>query len=74
MSGMTEDLQNEPVESGSTEATEDERITGILDQVREDVARGAQDPIGLLQQRLAASGITVSADRFDGLAEKLTAE
>ena len=74
MSGMTEDLQNEPVQSGSTEATEDTKIAGILDQVREDVARGAQDPIGLLQQRLAASGITVNADRFDGLAEQLTAE
>jgi peptidoglycan hydrolase-like protein with peptidoglycan-binding domain len=71
---MTEDVQDEPVESGSTDATEDAKIAGILDQVRQDVAGGAEDPIGLLQQRLAASGITVSADRFDGLADRLTAE
>ena len=72
MAGMTDDLQNEPVEAGSTDATEDEKIAGIMQQVRQDVAAGADDPIALLQRRLSDSGIFVSADRFDGLAEDLT--
>lgn len=71
---MTEDPHNEPVEAGSTDATEDEKIAGIMQQVRQDVAGGADDPIALLQRRLSASGIVVSADRFDGLAEDLTGQ
>lgn len=54
--------QDEPVEDGSTQATDDEKIRGILEQTRQDVAVGTISPAdvdGVLEGRFADSGIAV---------------
>ena len=54
--------QDEPVEDGSTQATDDEKVSGILEQTRQDVAVGtiaSADVDGVLEGRFVDSGIAV---------------
>ena len=49
---MADDGRHDPVQDGAREATDDERIAGIVDQVRADILLGTQsDVISLLRQR-----------------------
>ena len=65
--------QDTPVENGSNDATDNEKIDGIIEQVRGDVTIGdPQDPREILAQRLADAGLVVSEAEFERLAAKLT--
>jgi predicted dehydrogenase len=58
---LEDEMTDGPIEEGATEATHDEKIRGIVAQVREDVRMGhADDEEGLLRQRLADAGIEVT--------------
>jgi hypothetical protein len=60
-SGMAENELNEPVMDGSEQAPVDERISGILLQVKADVAAGSRDTVEqLLRQRFAEAQIDLS--------------
>lgn len=65
---MAEKYQHKPVEAGSLEATDDERIAGIIEQVRADASVGHGDPVALLRHRIDESGIQVSDEDFGELA------
>lgn len=61
-----------PVEEGSGEATDQERIDGLLEQMRADLELGNVDDVrSALAQRLADAGIPVDADELDGLVASL---
>jgi hypothetical protein len=65
---MTDDVRGEPVQEGALEATDDERIAGIVEQVRGDITRGTEgDPVRLLRQRLDDAGVAVSDEQFEEL-------
>jgi putative aminopeptidase FrvX len=65
---MTDERNGNHVEDGAREATDEERTTGIVDQVRGDAARGnEEDVVRLLRQRLEETGIVVTDDRFEAL-------
>lgn len=58
---MAENELNEPVMDGSEQAPVDERISGILLQVKADVAAGSRDTVEqLLRQRFAEAQIDLS--------------
>jgi hypothetical protein len=62
---MTDDMGHDPVEDGALEATDDERIAGIVEQVRADLEIGTQyDAAGLLHQRLDDAAVVVTEDQF----------
>lgn len=68
--------QNEPVEDGSTDATDDEKVSGILEQIRQDVAVGtlSSDEVEqVLERRLADSGIDIEEDERRRLAAHIGA-
>lgn len=66
------DFQDDPVEEGAGEATDSERIDGVLEQVRADIALGQiDDPRAALADRLAEAGISVDADELAGLVASL---
>lgn len=61
-------FQNDPVEDGAGEATEQARIDGILEQLRADLQLGhVSDPRATLATRLHEAGIEVDADDLDGM-------
>ncbi|HWR85986.1 MAG TPA: hypothetical protein VN200_08335 [Rhodoglobus sp.] len=63
--------QDEPIQDG-TGAGDGDRVDGILEQVRGDIALGhVSDPRDTLEQRLHDAGITVDADELDGLVASL---
>jgi hypothetical protein len=65
---MTDDMRHDPVEDGALEATDDERIAGIIEQVRADILLGTQiDAESLLRERLADAAIAVTDDQFVSL-------
>jgi hypothetical protein len=65
---MTDDMRHDPVEDGALEATDEERIAGIVEQVRADIQLGAQIDAGsLLRERLSDAGIAVTDARFASL-------
>jgi hypothetical protein len=60
--------QDEPIMSGSTEASQDSKVAGIVEQVRADMQqRSAQDSQLLLRQRLDEAGIQLSEDEISRL-------
>lgn len=60
--------QNHPVENGSREASDEDRILGIVDQVRGDRAMHAdQDVRRMLVDRLSDAGISVTDEQVDKL-------
>ena len=66
---MTDDSQRDHVEDGAREASDEERIAGIVDQVRGDAARGSEgDVVQLLRRRLDDTGVAVTDEQFEALA------
>jgi hypothetical protein len=62
------DIQNGPVEDGAGDAGDDDRIDGVVELLRGDIALGhVNDPRAELAQRLSAAGIQVDADELEGL-------
>ncbi|WP_350348267.1 hypothetical protein ABIQ69_16790 [Agromyces sp. G08B096] len=58
-------MSDGPIEEGATEASREEQIRGILNQVQEDVRMGhAHDEEELLRQRLHEAGISVREDEL----------
>lgn len=67
--------ESEHVQEGAEEATEEERLAGLLEQIRADVAQGAvQDPVAELKLRLTEEGRPAEGPLFDALAAQLTSE
>ena len=63
--------QDEPMQDGNG-ADDGDRIDGILEQVRGDLALGhVADPREALDQRLRQAGVSVDADELDGLVASL---
>ncbi|KRF31092.1 hypothetical protein [Yonghaparkia sp. Soil809] len=64
--------QSRPIEDGALDATDEQKITGILDQTRQDLEQGhARSALELLAQRFEQSGIPVSEWRLAELAASL---
>jgi hypothetical protein len=71
---MTDDMRHDPVEEGALEATDDERIAGIVEQVRADLEIGTQsDAAGLLHQRLDDAAVVVTENQFARLLAQVNA-
>jgi hypothetical protein len=71
---MTDDMGHDPVEDGALEATDDERIAGIVEQVRADLEIGTQsDAAGLLHQRLDDAAVMVTENQFARLLAQVNA-
>ena len=67
-------MRLDPVEEGALEATDDERIAGIVEQVRADLEIGTQsDAEGLLRQRLDDAAVVVTDDQFASLLAQVNA-
>jgi len=68
-------VQNEPIEQGSLDASDDDKIAGIVAQTRQDLSGGhRRSARELLAQRFEQSGIDVDTDRLDELAAGLESE
>jgi hypothetical protein len=64
--------QDQPMQDGN-HATNDEKVQGIIGQVRADVDLGnVDDARTLLQQRLADAGLELPADEFEKVLESVT--
>jgi hypothetical protein len=65
--------QSAPIEDGSDDASAQDRIDGIVEQTRADVAQGhVGDVRDTLAQRLGDAGMEVSRDEFEELLARLT--
>src|SRR5690554_1591028 len=73
--GAMDTQQNAPIEEGSDEATNDEAIDGVVEQVRADIQLGHthEDVLTLLHQRFSEANIEISREREEELAEQLRA-
>ncbi|WP_431279697.1 hypothetical protein [Leifsonia poae] len=61
--------QDEPIMDGSTEAGEDARVQGIVDQLTADMQlRPQEDSEKLLRQRLQDAGIQLGDDEIHRIA------
>jgi hypothetical protein len=57
--------QDGPIMDGSTEASDESKIAGIVEQVRYDMRLRLSDDTGtLLRQRLDDTGLQVSSEEF----------
>jgi hypothetical protein len=66
------DFQNEPIEEGSLDAADEEKIDGIVEQVRSDLRLGhAHDPEQSLRQRLFEAGMSVDEAEFERIRDTL---
>jgi hypothetical protein len=62
------DTQDAPIEDGHDEATDDQRLEGIIQQVRGDVALGnADDTREMVRQRLEEAGMSASESDIDAV-------
>ncbi len=65
-------IQARPIEDGALDATDEQKIDGILAQTRQDLEQGhARSAHELLAQRFEQSGISVSDSRLAELAASL---
>lgn len=63
-------IQNEPIDGGN--ASDEDKIAGIIEQTRGDIAQGNVGDAGdVLAQRLADAGIEVSPEEFQKLVAQL---
>ena len=61
-----------PVEDGHNEANDNDKLDGIVEQMRGDMGQGnVLDIPDVLRQRLADAGITVTDEEFDALVARL---
>ena len=59
------EIQNEPVEDGHDDATQSEKVDGIVEQTQQDVGQGnVTDVADALRQRLDDAGIAVGEAEF----------
>lgn len=73
MSDSDRDIQNEPVQAGSTEASDSARLSGLLEQVRSDLRTGnASDAPGELRRRLDEAGFSTDGQAFERLLAEVT--
>jgi hypothetical protein len=64
---------NEPIEVGSDDAANTERVDGIVAQTRGDVASGHVTNVAeALRQRFDDAGIAVSAEQLEQLASEIS--
>ena len=62
------DTQDEPVERGSDDATEGQKLEGVIQQVRGDVALGHVDGVReMVRQRLEDAGLPASPNDVDAV-------
>jgi hypothetical protein len=66
--------QSHPLLSGAEEATEEDRLRGLLDQMRNDTVRSRADLEKLLQTRLDDTGIELTADQQRDIVDELMAQ
>ena len=67
--------QDSPIQDGSADATEEQKIAGIIAQTRADYLQGvATDVASDLQHRLIDAGIELDSDRVASLAQKVTGD
>lgn len=57
--------QDEPIEEGAADATDDDRVSGIVDQIKADLRLGAVTDVDAeLLTRLTEAGVEVSEEEF----------
>jgi hypothetical protein len=62
------DTQDAPIEDGHDEATDDQRLEGVIQQVRGDVALGNVDDVrAMVRQRLSEAGLDASESDVDAV-------
>lgn len=68
--GVMDDQQNAPIEEGSQESTNEERVQGVVAQVRADLNVGHthEQVLVMLRERFSQSGIEASDERAEELA------
>ncbi|MDQ1597733.1 MAG: hypothetical protein QOI70_1157 [Microbacteriaceae bacterium] len=67
-----EQEQDEPIQEGSGDASQDDKVTGILSQVSADLElRPKEDGFALLTTRLSDAGIRLDRDQILALADRL---
>lgn len=68
------ETQDAPIQDGSDDATNQQQLDGILEQVRSDIRNGHthESPEQLLRQRVRESGVDVSDERLAQLAQGLS--
>jgi hypothetical protein len=63
-------IQNEPIDRG--DATDRDKIDGIIEQTRGDLAQGnVNEPRDVLTQRLTEAGLVVGPAEFEELLARL---
>lgn len=63
-------MQDQPVEDGSLDASDDDKLRGLVEQVKRDVEFGSVPPDeerDVLQQRAAEAGLHVESSRLEEL-------
>jgi hypothetical protein len=66
------DTQDQPMQDGN-HATNDEKVQGVIGQVRADVELGTvDDPRTLLLQRLGDAGLELPDDEFEKVLASVT--
>jgi hypothetical protein len=66
--GEDMDTQDAPIEDGHDEATDDQRLDGVIQQVRGDVALGNVDNVReMVRQRLAEAGMPATENDVDAV-------
>lgn len=64
--------QRTPTQEGSLEATIEQKLEGLIEQMRADMARGIHEhPLTVLEQRLADARIQLEEEEFSELAARL---
>ncbi|MET3566316.1 MULTISPECIES: hypothetical protein [Microbacteriaceae] len=64
--------QDEPIMQGSTDATDESKVAGIVEQVRADMQlRGSEDSERLLKQRLDEAGIQLPQEEVSRLVHEV---
>jgi hypothetical protein len=64
--------QDEPIMHGSTEASDESKVAGIVEQVRADVQlRDSEEPEPLLRERLDQVGIALTDERVAELVAEI---
>jgi hypothetical protein len=64
--------QDEPIMHGSTDASDDAKVAGIVEQVRADMQlRSQEDSEKMLKQRLDESGIQLPPEEVSRLVQEI---
>ncbi|MDR6973203.1 hypothetical protein [Leifsonia shinshuensis] len=64
--------QDEPIMQGATDASDQSKVAGIVEQVRADMQlRGSEDSERLLKQRLSETGIELPQEEISRLVQEI---